>query len=243
MKIKSLQEYTKYTDLYKSDGKIRLYRGQSENWPLKSKLLRIVEKKNKIKEFYKIEKNIFNEFKKTSSPWNANIAKFNDWQTLSIGQHYGLPTRLLDWTKNPNIALWFALHERKENLNDRVVWGLVVENENLADFKKDDLFSDRFIKVFEPTGIDDPRIISQESWLSVQSILLFERNGDGLPVFNEIGIMNELEEFESYLIRIFIPEEFRTSILTELDNQGINYCSLFPGLDGLCKKLEWEIIQ
>lgn len=42
------------------------------------------------------------------------------WQLYSLMQHYGLPTRMLDWSKSPLVAAYFVLEQNNEQ--DRVVW-------------------------------------------------------------------------------------------------------------------------
>jgi len=192
-------------------------------------------------EFYKIEKKIVKEFKEHSINLIQKDVK-NDWDLLSIAQHYGLPTRLLDWTSDSLIALWFAFEEEKENTKDRIVWGLVVRNEYLVNFKKDNPYNlhERFIKVFEPIKID-PRIESQKSWFSIQNILVFKQGGgDGLPVFNEYNIINREREFEYFRMKMVMPNNLRKDILQKLDKLGINYQSIFSDLSGICKNIEWK---
>jgi len=46
----------------------------------------------------------------------------DNWEMYALMQHYGLPTRLLDWTKSPLVALYFALEEEDPESGGRVVW-------------------------------------------------------------------------------------------------------------------------
>ena len=244
MKIKqinfsSIQQYLNYTDQHSNDHKIRLYRGQEESsWNLDSNLYRLLKDQKKTDDFYNIERNIFSDFKNSLTSREPSTNERTDWEILSIGQHYGLPTRLIDWTSDPLIAIWFSFERMKSNSNDRAVWGLVVDDMNLVDFNRDKLFHGRFVKVFEPPKID-LRIIAQRAWFSIQNMRLFgNREDDGLPKFNEYNTMNQMEEFEYHLIKMVFPNSSRTEILNELDNKGINHSSVFPDLTGDCRKIK-----
>lgn len=238
--INSLKDFIKYTDQYKNDNKLRLYRGQKEDfWDIESNLFLLAKSKKRINDFYEIEKRIFNSFKKELIRINPSNTKLSDWEVLSIGRHYGLPTRLVDWTSNPLIALWFAFEEEKDKKNDRAVWGLVVDENYLADFENDNPFNGRFIKVFQPNKIDN-RIIAQESWFSVQNNTVFGKGGDGLPVFNEYNIISQMEEFDFVLVRIKIPNDQREVILNELNELGINRNTIYPDLQIICGDIEFK---
>ena len=244
--VKSFEHFVNLMRIH-NDNKIRLYRGQKDDLPLDSNLFRIVKKKNCENEFYEIEKRVFNEFKRSSLIFNKKISEYNDWDILAIAQHYGLPTRLLDWTSDPLTALWFAFEDENKEKKEaiRIVWGFVVEDEYLANFKKENPFKERFIKVFQPRNLDD-RIGTQNSWFSVQNRNFFgpaKEGGDGLPNLAENKSMDKLEEFEFHLARFLIPNDLRIDILNKLDVMGVNYFSIFPDLTGLCKNIMWKELK
>src|SRR6266571_7258284 len=85
---------------------IRLFRGQGEDKPLLPGLFR--KYKDRVHLIHGKEQELLGRLK-SRIPANTPLRPDNDWDWSSFGQHYRLPTRLLDWSEAPMTALYFAV--------------------------------------------------------------------------------------------------------------------------------------
>ena len=123
-----------------------IYRGQREaSWALTPKVFRDRLPANKATEVF-----ILIEFKRRARPHLAQEPR-NDWEWLSIGQHHGLPTRLLDWTSNPLAAAYFAVEEDSGE-DDSAVWCSSIPGIITGAPPDDHAFAIEAVTFYEPWG-------------------------------------------------------------------------------------------
>jgi len=174
------------------------------------------------------------------------------WNWLSLAKHHGLPTRLLDWTYSPYVAMHFATHNVRDFEQDGAIWcvdyrktnellpkplrKILVEDEvnifttemlnrvatSLADF--DSMGRDDFVAFFEPPSLDE-RIVNQFALFS-------------LPSSARLPLEDLLHRAEGMYRRIIIPAALKWEIRDKLDQANITERVLFPGLDGLSQWLK-----
>ena len=170
------------------------------------------------------------------------------WNWLALGKHHGLPTRLLDWTYSPYVALHFATASLDHEEEDSVVWAVdyvrahellpgalreVLDEEGANVFTAEmvervarrvrdlDLLrpEEEFVLFLEPPSLDD-RIVNQYALFSLMS---------GPDASMDAWV----EEHGDLVRKLVIPAELKWEIRDKLDQSNITERVLFPGLDGL----------
>jgi hypothetical protein len=197
-----------------------------------------------------LEYHLLRNFIKYAQIPGADI-HYSTWRWMTVAQHHGLPTRLLDWTYSPFVAMHFATASIGRYTCDAAIWCVdyVRVNAMLPSSLIDELKS-RGANAFTLGMIEKalPDLNSFDALTPSDLVLFFEPPSDDARIVNQFAFFSVmssptaqldlwLEDHPDLYGRIIIPEQLKWEVRDKLDQANITERLLFPGLDGLASWL------
>ena len=240
------QLYRPDLDRYRS---LHVYRGMPNiDYRMITSLKRVCKQKGRM-----LEPVILSTFTKYAALEDPSIES-SVWRQMILGQHHGLPTRLLDWSFSPLTSLHFAMTEN--NLDDMdqhdcVVWRIDVDELHaMLPEKYQDVMKQEQTTVFSLKMLQEacagPREYDED--MKGDAMLIVEPPSIEQRIINQYSffsiVPSDMEDVERFLderteqtVRYIIKKELRWQVRDLLDQLNISERIIYPGLDGLSKWL------
>lgn len=226
------------------------FRGEvSAQWPLVSSLTRRLQTFCEDRSLWPLrEERALRIFRRKAHIYLADRAALDDdLRCLALMQHHGAPTRLLDFTKSPYVAAFFALEDAVGDaavyaLNTPALWSAAPSFDASLDRHRIDprekgnferwFLRNRWPVVWfgEPREMDR-RLVAQSGLFVLPGVL-------DMPLDE---ILRGYRAAEPLLVKYVLPRAMRAAAMQALYRMNVTNASLFPDLDGLARSTAYEL--
>jgi hypothetical protein len=210
------------------------YRGQSnKDWSLVPGYLRLNNPPS--------ESTLLKRFKQNAAMLINNSPKESfDW--LFLMQHYGVPTRLLDWSESPLVGLYFALENNNERDVDAALWSLKPSELNKA-ARINNVSEEFFIPSFDDIELENYTVenLSQNQRTQLYPLAtIATRNNARIQAQHGVFTIHHhditpIEQLgnSNHVIKYVIPSSSKKDFLKQLSLLGVTRFQLFPELESI----------
>jgi hypothetical protein len=223
--VRSVHEFQNAIDDIKAlpHTHIRLYRGQREAKDLLPSLFR--KFKTGVHLVHDVEARMLKRLKERipeRTPGRPN----DDWDWLSFGQHYRLATRLLDWSKNPLVALFFAVEQSP--ISPTVYLYQAQKSQIVDDTARKCAPADiTKTRIMRPS-VHSVRVALQEGWHTVHRLHPKRRGG------KMVIPLADMEWHEGRLAHVKIDRSHIGKIRSELKKMGLHHPTIYGDFEKVC---------
>lgn len=240
--VKYFRRWHRFVEYVKHFDESWCFRGQGNaEWSLETTL----ERSGFFKLYPNIEQDYFADFVRSAHLFlNGDKEPKEIIEWLSLMQHHGAPTRLLDFTYSLYVASYFAFEDASSNSKNVAIW--MVNKDKLFNYYRkyyqqvfdEDVMngSEHYLKVF--TKNDASCIIPLEPLYKNKRYFLqqsmFLSLGNSCESFSDqLSFLHN--ELKSSVFKFVLPSSIRNEVLRELEKMNVTRATLFPDIDGYAK--------